>query len=350
MTTWSRVGGTGTGTVTFGDAAAVDTTVTFAPAVPGTYVLRLTANDGELSAFDDTTVTLSEGGDVVAINQVNQFSTGFNTSTNTPLTIPSIDPAGLVYHEPSGRLFIADSEINEVAPAFAVVQADLFEVDPAGNSLFHQWDLTQLTGNEPSPNEEPTGIAYCADDAHFYASNDDADLIYRYEYNGDGSPFTAVGAVSTRPDSDDPEGITCDPASGRLYVIGGVNINISVYEYNGGFALQEVLDLVTTAGNPSGIPSDAEGITYDPVSGHLFVVSDPDAAIFEYTTSGIFIQKFDIDGLSPRPVAPQGISIGTSSVNPQNMSFYLADGMVDNDSDPNERDGRIYELEIQRAQ
>jgi hypothetical protein len=32
------------------------------------------------------------------------------------------------------------------------------------------------------------------------------------------------------------------------------------------------------------------------------------------------------------------------------MSFYLADGMIDNDSDPNERDGRIYELEIQRAQ
>jgi hypothetical protein len=54
-TTWSKV--SGPGTVTFGNAAAVDTTASFS--APGTYVLRLTASDGELSTNDDATVTVA---------------------------------------------------------------------------------------------------------------------------------------------------------------------------------------------------------------------------------------------------------------------------------------------------
>jgi PKD repeat protein len=53
--TWSKI--SGPGTVTFANAAAVDTTATFSAA--GTYVLRLTASDGSLSATDDVTVTVS---------------------------------------------------------------------------------------------------------------------------------------------------------------------------------------------------------------------------------------------------------------------------------------------------
>ncbi len=53
-TTWTRI--SGPGTVTFGNASAVDTTASFSAA--GTYVLRLTANDSALSAFDEVTVTV----------------------------------------------------------------------------------------------------------------------------------------------------------------------------------------------------------------------------------------------------------------------------------------------------
>ncbi len=51
--TWSKI--SGPGNVTFGNATAVDTTATFGLA--GTYVLRLTASDGQLSGFDEMTVT-----------------------------------------------------------------------------------------------------------------------------------------------------------------------------------------------------------------------------------------------------------------------------------------------------
>lgn len=53
-TTWSTV--SGPGTVTFGNAGAVDTTAAFS--VAGTYTLRLTANDGASSTSDDVVVTV----------------------------------------------------------------------------------------------------------------------------------------------------------------------------------------------------------------------------------------------------------------------------------------------------
>ena len=53
-TTWSKVNGPGT--VTFGDATAMDTTASFSTA--GTYVLRLTADDSALTATNDVSVTV----------------------------------------------------------------------------------------------------------------------------------------------------------------------------------------------------------------------------------------------------------------------------------------------------
>ena len=47
----------GPGEVTFGNAAAVDTTASFS--IEGTYVLRLTVDDGSATAFDELTVTVS---------------------------------------------------------------------------------------------------------------------------------------------------------------------------------------------------------------------------------------------------------------------------------------------------
>ena len=53
-TTWSQV--SGPGTVTFDNAQETTTTATFSE--PGTYVVRLTANDGALTSFDDRTITV----------------------------------------------------------------------------------------------------------------------------------------------------------------------------------------------------------------------------------------------------------------------------------------------------
>jgi hypothetical protein len=56
--TWSKT--SGPGTVTFSPANAAATTVSFSAA--GTYVLRLSASDGALSAYDEVQVTVSSAG------------------------------------------------------------------------------------------------------------------------------------------------------------------------------------------------------------------------------------------------------------------------------------------------
>ncbi len=57
-TTWSKV--SGSGTVNFGNANALNTTASFSTA--GTYVLRLTASDSVLATTDDVTVTVNAAG------------------------------------------------------------------------------------------------------------------------------------------------------------------------------------------------------------------------------------------------------------------------------------------------
>src|SRR5207249_2522919 len=55
QTTWSKV--SGPGTLTFGNASALNTTATFSTS--GTYVLRLTANDTALSSTSDVTIIVN---------------------------------------------------------------------------------------------------------------------------------------------------------------------------------------------------------------------------------------------------------------------------------------------------
>src|SRR6185436_9356068 len=66
--TWSKV--SGPGTVTFGNAATLNTTASFSAA--GSYVLRLTASDGQLTGQDDITVTVNS----TPVNQAPSVSAG----------------------------------------------------------------------------------------------------------------------------------------------------------------------------------------------------------------------------------------------------------------------------------
>ena len=275
-----------------------------------------------------------------------------------PLTVPSVDPAGITYG-PSGHLFIVDSEINE--PNLAEVWTDVgeknvFEVSPDGSTLYGSYLLPGVTREQ----QEPTGIAYYAhgDDDVFYVTNDDTKKLYRYLFNGTG--FTMDDSVSTNAAGfPDVEGVTVD-ASGNIYVMAEGEKTILVYTYSGGFVFERAMDLAVL--NPSAPPPRTpEGIAYDAASGHLFVVSQFDSpnAIFEYTTDGVFVGITSIKNFGPidafgtlqhdltKPKAPHGIAFGPGS----SPAFYLADGGVDNgtgavDKPTDERDGVIYEGQL----
>ena len=93
--------------------------------------------------------------------------------------VRSTDVAGIAYHPPSGHLYLADSEINEL-PIFN------------GDNIFE----TSLTGDQvyreiASGNTEPTGITYNEKDGYFYVSNDTGPkLVTRYDSNLNNPLFT----------------------------------------------------------------------------------------------------------------------------------------------------------------
>ena len=76
ITSWSQV--SGPGTVTFADHNAIDTTANFSTA--GEYILRLTANDSELSAYDDVNISVNQEN----TNQAPSVNVGLDQTITLP--------------------------------------------------------------------------------------------------------------------------------------------------------------------------------------------------------------------------------------------------------------------------
>lgn len=111
-TTWSHV--SGPATASFASASSKTTAVTFPSA--GTYVLRLTASDGSLSASDDVTVTVN------AVQPVN-LAPLVNAGANATITLPAgAQLSGTATDDglPSGTVTTAWSQVS--GPTGAQIQ------------------------------------------------------------------------------------------------------------------------------------------------------------------------------------------------------------------------------------
>jgi len=282
-------------------------------------------------------VGLLNAGEVI---WVRSFQTWDNVSESG-----STDPAGIVYH--NGHLFISDSEIDEIAGAWDC--KNIFEVSLAGDQVFNAYDSyvnnpvhSTCLGDpeEDKRDREPTGITYNEYDDYFYVTNDDRTRILRY----DPTFGEAIGRVFVQ--GADLEDITSDPLTGYLYAVVGVaGINgdgISrVLVYNSNLEYQSEFSVDDRA-------TDPEGIAYNQQLNHLFLVSQADMKIFEYTLSGDFVDDYDITTLDPAPIDPQGLTFAPPSSDPtsNNLNLYIVDGRVDNGVDPTERDGIVYEVDV----
>jgi CubicO group peptidase (beta-lactamase class C family) len=115
--TWSAV--SGPGTVTFASSNAADTTARFSTA--GSYVLRLTASDGSLSASDDVTVTVRSASPMPS-NTPPVVHAGPDQSMTLPTNTVSLD--GSVSDDglpsPPGQVTVSWSQVSGPATvAFA---------------------------------------------------------------------------------------------------------------------------------------------------------------------------------------------------------------------------------------
>jgi len=89
---------------------------------------------------------------------------------------------------------------------------------------------------------------------------------------------------------------------------------------------------------------DPEGVAYHPTRNTLFIVSSSNHILVETTLDGVLLNRDNLRDLNT--IALSGIAVGPSAVNPGQLNLFITDRAIDNMTDPNENDGRIYELSI----
>ncbi|MEX2137781.1 MAG: DNRLRE domain-containing protein [Pirellulales bacterium] len=284
-TTWSLV--SGPGVVTFADASAVDTTASFSDA--GTYLLRLTANDGELVASDDVEILVT----APPVNQAPVVDAGADQSVAIS-TGASLDgtvsddglpnPPGAVTTTWSvvsgpGVVTFADTSAIDTTASFSAAGAYVLRLTANDAELVAADDIAvSVTDDEPITQTFQNGVSS-------YDGNTDTRIR-------DFEPNTNLGSLSTMlVDATPPSGAlirwdisAVPPGSAILGVMMTFTVSdeessdaFEVYEVRRPWVENEATWNVASAGVPWGQPGALDGT--DRGSTVLGLVTGPKSGI-----------------------------------------------------------------------
>lgn len=250
---------------------------------------------------------------------------------------PSPDPSGLAVL-PNGKLLMSDGEVEE-SPWFEGKNVFRFGTD---GDLLSTFRTTRFSN-------EPAGLEVTK--KQLIVSDDDKDRIFFVRKGKDhrwGTRDDKVRSFKTRPfGSRDPEGIAL--GGGFLFISDGATAEVVRLKpgRNG------IFDGVAPAGDDRvrGFDAEAlgqsnpEGIEYRPSSGTLFLVSNRvNSDITECTIKGELVETYDTDGFGLH--SPAGLAWGPASTDPNARHLWISDRGVDNTADPDENDGRLFEIAL----
>lgn len=251
----------------------------------------------------------------------------------------SPDPAGIAYITHTNSLLISDSEVEEIPSLFA--GKNLFNISLSG-TLQSTLATNAVSTSNPGFTKEPTGVSYNPANKFLFISDDDKRKIITVNPSADEEYYTADDSASfflvTPFGGIDAEDVAYSPSSGNLFVADG--LNSEVYQVTTAGALISQFDT-----QAFGIV-DPEGIAVGD-NGNLFVVGNPSggtSVVGEFTPAGALVRAIDISAANP--VKPAGIAFAPGSQNSANRSLYIVDRGIDNNDDPNENDGRMYEFSL----
>jgi hypothetical protein len=257
---------------------------------------------------------------------------------------PSPDPSGIVYLPEIDRLLIADSEVDET-PLYRGI--NLFTATRRGSGAG--------AGTTVAFSREPSGLGYNPRERTLFVSDDDAARIFVVRPGGDAVHGTADDLTSKFPTSSfgsaDPEGVTYDTASGHLFICDGSGREVyEVLPVNGTFG--DAGDVVKHFDLARHGLRDCEGIAVDPVRNTLLAVDPSTKRIFELTKDGALVRVITLAATPARKPAIADIAIAPTSNRtdpPAQTNYWVVDRHVDNGQDPEENDGLLYEIAVDRT-
>jgi PKD repeat protein/uncharacterized protein YjiK len=305
--------------------------------------------DGGIDTVETTDVTQSSGqivelsfAEAVAPAASTLQSSLIQTIDTSQFSPPSPDAAGITYLDSSNTLLVADSEVNEM---------QIFTGDNLFEMTLHGVLSDTLT--TISFSDEPTGVTFNPSNGHLFFSDDTGTRsIYEMNPGADrlyDTPDDIITSIVTNDfGSNDPEGVTFASGLGALFISDGVNEE--VYRVTPG--ANGIFDGVPPAGDDQVTSFDTtglglldpEGIAFNSDNGNLYVVGRPADTLFEVTTGGVLVQTIDVSAANA--IKPAGLAYAPSSLDPNVMNIYIAARGVDNGTDPNENDGKVYEMAL----
>lgn len=258
----------------------------------------------------------------------------------------SPDPSGITWDSETDRLLVSDAEVDEMPPYFTGVNfwttLRTGAVESTGTTVTDPVKGTWST--------EPTGVAYDRPNGRLFVSDDDANRVYmiagpgidkRWGTADDGTrTFISSSAIGAT----DNEDVAYDSKRNNLVLVDGVNMEL--YRLNPG--PNGVFDGITPGSDDTATHSDLErfgivnpeGVTYDAARDVMVVVDDN--GLFEMDANGALIDSIDTTSLPLKLAA--GVAVAPASDGSANRNYYIVDRVVDNNIDPNEKDGKMYEV------
>ncbi|MGH8019021.1 MAG: PKD domain-containing protein [Opitutaceae bacterium] len=296
---WSKQ--SGPGTVSFADASAADTAATFGAV--GAYVLRLSADDGELSSFDEMTVLLLDAAPSVptGLNASQLTATGFTLNWET-----STDDVGVTGYEvfqdgvSIGTSATTSFDVTGLSPDTAY-EMTARASDGDGNWSAESVALNVTTGPDTQAPSVPSGLI--ADEVmptgfslSWNVSSDDA-AVTGYEVFQDG---ISIGTTATT--TFNVTGLSPDITHA---------MTVSAHDAADNASAQSAPLEVTTP------PPNSVTITLDvPVNESAFLRTSASAVAASVTAVGLTVQRveFDLDGVEVQEDASAPYAITLSNV------------------------------------
>ncbi|UCE00845.1 MAG: SMP-30/gluconolactonase/LRE family protein [Chloroflexota bacterium] len=253
---------------------------------------------------------------------------------------PSPDPSGLAYVNSRNSLVMCDGEVEETVSGITHFEgANVWEMTLRG-SVLKTANISKIAPTVVPMSNEPTGVAWNPANGHFFFTDDGGKRVYELNPGADQQIGTSDDTW-TRFDtlaagSGDPEGIAFDTWRDRLFVADGVNMEIYEFTLNG--TLVGHFDVETFG------VVDPESVEFNSDRGTLFIMSSNrnSPVIVETDINGTLLQTIDISTLSARAAA--GLAYAPASDGSGVKRFYIVDRGIDNNTDPNIVDGKMYEV------
>ena len=286
-------------------------------------------------------ISLAPIGQAAAAAPLTSTATLVKKTDLSKISPPSPDTSGIVYMKDAGRMFIVDSEVDEMT---IYKNVNMWQLSPNGSTVF-------TTGNTLKFSKEPTGVGYDPKTKRLFISDDDKKRVFsltagtdtRFGTVDDPTPTSISASAFGDLDSED---VTFDDKAGDLFVSDGTGLEVwhVAPGPNGRF------DGITPTGDDVvshfdvgvyGI-TDLEGMGYSETRDSLFLMDRNFKKIVEVTKTGALVQTIDITSIGMSK--PAAITIAPASNDPSRTDLYVTVRGVDNDNHPDENDGAMYEL------